>query len=186
MNPGEIEADFVASLRDAKSWSSRKLNGSTDFSCLRSPVLSASHAGIDDSYSQSMAAINALVETRSRLLGTHDVNDWQTGRLLCCDVAASEASGASELASDGYFNEFDLPPWDTWVAWVKNDNPAHEDNGFLLAFVPPSFSKCVQSGIDANPVNCVFWLDTPNSHTMDHLSLVMPQWMAQYVEVDKS
>lgn len=180
MNPSENEYDFIASLHDAMRWSVRMLNGTTDVTRLRSSELASSHPGIDDSYGQSMSAINSLVDARSRLLGAHKMIDLPNERLLCCDFAASEASGASELASDGYFNEFDLPPWDTWVAWVTDFKPAHEHNGFILAFVPPSFNECVQLGIDANPVNCVFWLDAPDAYTMNRLKHVMPKWMAQY------
>lgn len=180
MKPGDIESDFMASLHDAKTWCGQPFGGTTGFAWLRSTELAASHPGVTEPYGQSMAAVNALVVARSRLMETRNITDWPRERLHCCDFAASEASGASELASAGYFDWLDLPPWDTWVAWVTDYRPAHDHNGFILAFVPRSCISVVQLGIAANPVECVFWLDAADVFTTKRLKHVMPEWLARY------
>lgn len=184
MNPVLIESDFFASLNDAKTWCDQRLRGTSDYSRLRTSELAASHRGIPEPYGQSYASINALVDTRSRLLNTQIASNHTSERLLCCDVAASEAPGASSLASNGYINEFDLPPWDTWVAWMGYHKPAQKDNGFILAFVPPSCKNMVQSGIDANPVECLFWLDAAHRYYRKRFRRVMPKWLAEYAQAN--
>ena len=177
MNDCEFETVFAKSLSDAQLWAAGRLQGGQDHVRLRSPELGSCHEGIVEPYGQSMAAVNALVKARSKLLEHADVKKPLTAtKILCCDYAVSEASEASQVASHGYFNEFDLPPWDTWVAWFPDRETAQENCGVIISIVPQPCRQLVQLGIDANPVECIYWLDVAR----EPKSLHIPQWLTRF------
>ena len=65
---------------------------------------------------------------------------------LCC--------GAAEAASDGFFDTFNTPSWDTWVALTWRS-----DRCWLVSWVPPEWTLRAGAGIDVNPEQCIQWLD---------------------------
>src|SRR6185369_10616769 len=68
------------------------------------------------------------------------------GRLLVFYPGLSLFDGAAELASDGYFNLNNEPPWDTWV-YFGDTSPLLEQQDyrfFLLTWVPFSQLPLVQ------------------------------------------
>jgi hypothetical protein len=72
------------------------------------------------------------------------------GRLLLYAPDENLCDGAAEVASLGFFDVDNVPPWDTWVAF---------SNGTLLSWVPPSLVTLAQSGIEVNPECCILWMD---------------------------
>ena len=67
---------------------------------------------------------------------------------------------AAEETSEGYFDVHNAPPWDTWVLLTENPHRPREAYGTcLVAWVPPSFLSLAQRGIEANPEDCICWLD---------------------------
>lgn len=77
------------------------------------------------------------------------------GRWLCFEHGVSVLCGASEAETQGFFNEFDIPAWDTWVALVCFS----EQLPTLLSWIPNSDVSVVDGGIAVNPVSCIYWLD---------------------------
>lgn len=86
------------------------------------------------------------------------------GRLLICTGdSESVTDGASELVSQGFFDVWDLPPWDTWIAYISEPG-ASRSFRYLLSWVPASAFDLVDEGIHFNPVDCIHWaadFDTP-------------------------
>lgn len=89
-----------------------------------------------------------------------------TKYLLRCTAAdESVTDGASEAESEGFFDIQDLPPWDTWLAYIvedKKDASAYGNQitrSYLLSWVPPKMEALVTRGIEVNPVNCHEWHD---------------------------
>lgn len=72
------------------------------------------------------------------------------GRLLSYCPTESVSDGASQHTTRGFFDVDDVPPWDTWVAFSGST---------LLSWVPPQLVDLVEKGINANPVQCIQWLD---------------------------
>jgi hypothetical protein len=71
---------------------------------------------------------------------------------LCC--------GAAEVESEGWFDVFNTPPWDTWVGFFRDDLPDTDAYAnYLVAWVPPVFLEHVARGIEVNPEQCIRWLD---------------------------
>jgi hypothetical protein len=101
--------------------------------------------------------VSSVVHKRSELLHAQgqgalpNVGEAQgNGRILIYVPGENFADGASEAASSGFFDLYDAPPWDIWVAYSDRT---------LLAWVPPQLIGLAQSGIDVNPVDCIHWLD---------------------------
>ncbi len=72
------------------------------------------------------------------------------------------------VASSGYFDEANTPPWDTWVQFIEDRNAQGREwqpfHSYLLAWVPAQWHALVSAGIEANPEQCIRWaadIDTP-------------------------
>lgn len=90
--------------------------------------------------------------------------DLRSGRLLCYFPDANLADGAAEVASGGFFDINNIPPWDTWVGLYRSDLRDVSLRVYLISYVPEMFLEHAARGIDANPESCIAWLydtDTP-------------------------
>jgi len=59
--------------------------------------------------------------------------DLAGGRLLLSGLDDSETPHVQQV-SDGYFDRHQLPPWDTWVAYIYEAN-----TNYLVSWVPKEF-----------------------------------------------
>ena len=90
------------------------------------------------------------------------------GRLLAYFPDESLADGVALMKSEGFFDADNIPPYDTWVWIVRNVRAFdYRDGGqgeleanYLVAWVPPDFVALAGAGVDANPQECILWLDT--------------------------
>lgn len=84
----------------------------------------------------------------------------QGGRLLVYFPDDNTCDGAAELATGGYFDVDNVPPWDTWVGMFREDpeSPTQSED-YLIAWVPPVFVEAVAQGIWVNADFCVQWLE---------------------------
>jgi hypothetical protein len=161
--PNSTVESFRLSLEQAVAWCSPRVDTESPETCLRSADLRAAipKNDISNGYWQSLDVVNLLVAVRASLVASDSAFDGQVGRLVGCDVSASEASEGARVDSNGFFDAFDVPPWDTWVAWFPDRNAVQSDNGYLVGWIPDELVVIAQSGIDASPVECVFWADDP-------------------------
>jgi hypothetical protein len=72
--------------------------------------------------------------------------DLKDGRLLAYAPDESLADGAANFATYGFFDDDNVPPWDTWVVFL---------GGILISWVPGSLVKLVQQGLDAHAEGCI-------------------------------
>lgn len=94
-----------------------------------------------------------------------------SGRLLAFTPDGTLSDGAAYAATYGFFDDDNIPAWDTWIWYVTNDlvsKPEHwcgtVTDSYLLSWVPETLIEVVTSGIDVNPEECIRWatdLDTP-------------------------
>lgn len=81
------------------------------------------------------------------------------GRLLIYFPNVDLACGAAEQETAGFFDVNNVPPWDTWVAYIQDEYNADSfDTEYLIAWVPPEFVSLANDGIDVNPEQCIMWL----------------------------
>jgi hypothetical protein len=72
----------------------------------------------------------------------------EDGRLLHYWPHENLACGAAEYSSKGFFDQNNVPPWDTWVSFKGR---------ILVSWVPAILIPLAQDGIDANPEACIAW-----------------------------
>lgn len=103
-------------------------------------------------------ALNSAGPTRVPTVGCGSL----PGRLLVFFPDEDLNDGAAELASEGFFDDHNTPPWDTWVGFFSDlhEGPAGpQERSYLLAYVPKVLVPHAQRGLDVNPEECIQWLD---------------------------
>jgi len=85
------------------------------------------------------------------------------GRLLIYFPNYDLACGAAEQETGGFFDVNNVPPWDTWVAYLRDARSVESyDTEYLIAWIPREFVALADDGIAVNPEECIQWLkDTP-------------------------
>lgn len=83
------------------------------------------------------------------------------GRLLVHYPGLNLTDGAAELASEGFFDIWNLPPWDTWIAFGTRPTTQRElsEASFLISWVPSQLLEHADAGVGVNPEQCIAWLD---------------------------
>ena len=153
----------LPSLRETQRWCSMPTPVKHN---LRSPELNPSdilnvpygediHKWVQEKYEAYRRAVAKLTADRAALLeGTttnfESANSDLQGRMLLYYPLENVADGAAEASSKGFFDMEDAPPWDTWVTY---------SDGAITSWVPEHLISQAQAGIDANPVDCIHWLD---------------------------
>ncbi len=85
------------------------------------------------------------------------------GRLLVYFPNNDLSCGGAEQQTKGFFDVNNVPPWDTWVAYIQDSRSIEfYDTEYLIAWVPREFMTLADEGIVVNPEECIQWLkDTP-------------------------
>jgi hypothetical protein len=159
----KLNADSHRRNHEADS-SAREILASIDRQCftrlrgqLRSPSLKPSmdfHEKFEDQPQE--LAVEEVIARRSELLapqlnpGELTVPTETEGAILIYRTNRTVYDGASEVASEGFFDDHDAPPWDTWF---------HYREGKLFSWVPAVLMPLAQAGIDANPARCIEWAE---------------------------
>ena len=86
------------------------------------------------------------------------------GKLLACFLEETLADGASAVASMEFFDDFNVPAWDTWVG-LFSENRAN----ILVSYIPESFIDFVQAGIYMNIEGCIEWLEDTQTNVAKEL-----------------
>jgi hypothetical protein len=128
-------------------------------------------AGASDE--ERFEALHWVCEKRKELLITLNINtssyaaEALSGKVLAYAPDWSLSEGASEAASNRFFDADDVPAWDTWLLYVQENEMTNEPedwNKYLLTWVPEKYLELVQFGIEVNSTACLEWasnLSTP-------------------------
>lgn len=110
------------------------------------------------------SAVDTVIHAR-QLYGGLDIRkatiprDFGGGRLLIYFPNVDLACGAAEQETAGFFDVNNVPPWDTWVAYLQDEyNTGSFDTEYLIAWVPSEFVSIANAGIEVNPEQCIMWL----------------------------
>lgn len=104
-----------------------------------------------------------LAKKRVALLREQDaypsvaVDDAREGRLLVSAPYLSVWDGASQVASAGFIDDDDAPPWDTWLTVITLEEDQAGSHPVLVSWVPLAFVSAVDAAIDVNPVEDLRW-----------------------------
>jgi hypothetical protein len=163
-------------LLEAVAWTSEHADPDDPAHCLRSPplapyifndsryhtvndVVTARHLELEATgrVPRIGGRFDALVEVAA--LGLADVAPLVSeGLLLVWERDTTIDDGAGQAETRGYLDESDMPPWDTWVAYV--DGSSHP--GCLVSWVPPPFIPAVDNAIQVNAYGALYWLRESN------------------------
>jgi hypothetical protein len=167
-NHSREELDFVRRLTETIVWC-------RDAGSLQQPATSlrTCKPDLQDLESQRSQVFRVALERSRRLEASgrrdlHLATDLCGGRLLAYFPEDNLADGAAQTGSEGFFDVDNIPPYDTWVWMVRNVRAFdYRDGGkgeleanYLVAWVPPDFVALASAGVDANPEECILWLDT--------------------------
>lgn len=149
---------FWDRLTETVAWCGPRADVQNARTCLREPYLGP--RSLEASY---FDAVRRVASERRLKLG----RTWPRptallggGRLLVYFPDAELSDGAAEAETAGYFDVFNTPPWDTWVAFIQETGPPDSSfANYLISWVPPPFIEAVSRAIDVNPERCLAWLD---------------------------
>ena len=96
-------------------------------------------------------------EREDRLGVAQPVTSSLPGQLLVLEMDEQLADGASEVATGGYFDVDNVPPWDSWIALFENVGEGDRSRA-LLSYVPRSLLDLAARGVWSNPERCLLWL----------------------------
>ena len=159
-------------LSDAIAWCRMVLDGKTARVSMRSGEIAPRilHDGRDSVVCEVGASRHWRVRATTKAVAA-SMPDLDGGRLLCHFPDADLCDGAAELASDGFFDGHNTPPWDTWVGYFRDGvDPVRGYDAYLLAYVPAPFVPLAERGVLVNPERCIVWLEDTDVRLRDRLS----------------
>ena len=117
------------------------------------------HQGGDDLVCDVGHSIAMYIRRKTNEV-TEQFPDLRGGKLLLYFPDEDLSDGAAEVESKGFFDVYNAPPWDTWVAYFEEKGGASKiDRNYLLAYVPQKLVSLANAGIDVNPEECIQWLE---------------------------
>ena len=176
------EEAFLRSYHAAQVWCAANADSASPESCLRSAALEPTSPLVDmaivkdlvgrgfseydDLFSRRVTEVARLAARRDELLSTsHAPSGGREGKLLVFDVESTMFETISEARSGGFFDKYDCPPWDTWIAYVVEawgkapHAPGWPPQAYLVSWVPEELVALAHRGVTDNPVGCLHWLD---------------------------
>ncbi len=153
MESGDSFDVFLQRLTETIDWCAPRASLSDPKHCLRTPELAPEPlAGGRKAVLHSVACSRhiALRWPKPRM-----AKSLAGGRLLGYEPDRNLSDCAAKGVSEGFFDCLNVPPWDTWVAYI------HETGGedYLVAWIPPAVLTLAAEGISVNPEDCIWWVD---------------------------
>ncbi|WP_223643253.1 hypothetical protein [Corallococcus sp. EGB] len=151
-------------LEETIHWCTSRATLDAPATCLRTPGFQP-RVMIDADRFQMMERViserhYALRGRPPRALPPREGGPLHGGRLLVYFPDDNTCDGAAELATRGYLDVDNMPPWDTWVGMFREDpESSTQSSDYLIAWVPPVFLDSVAQGIFVNPEQCIQWLE---------------------------
>ncbi len=155
-----------ASLQDKNDWYRRNLRTNSllpdpDFSELFLPE-SYDRTIVFDSVEHIKRARSRITDESSFLEDSVFDFKYRDGRLLLYRFGETTFTCTPKDMTEGFFDEYDLPPWDLWVCFVPDIDPpdryfAHYDG--LLSWIPADLVDNVNSAVRASFEENIVWGD---------------------------
>jgi len=179
---GQTKNRFLRCLGETIAWCGPRCNIARPDKCLRSTDFFGRLDLTQDCFEFSVDRfqVSRLTAVRSQLIrgegaSVRAIDPHRVGgRLLVHYCECANHHGMSKEASSGFFDEWELPPWDTWIDVVQTDD---SDLELLVAWIPPAFEQLAQRGIDADFMEILMWADAPKwTHVPENS---MPLWLRE-------
>nr|WP_294945591.1 hypothetical protein [uncultured Mucilaginibacter sp.] len=82
----------------------------------------------------------------------------ELGRILKIELGCSNTDGVMVIESQLFFDEFDIPPIDTWF-YLENDVDNRERLGVLYCWIPEHFVSIVEHSLYFDFYKACEWFD---------------------------
>jgi hypothetical protein len=149
---------FWQCLAETIAWCSTRANEFNPGESLRSRELKG--RSLERGYRESVQTVAGRRRLALLPINPEPTRDLAKGRLLVYFPGADLCDGAAEAESNGFFDVYNTPPWDTWVAFVEESgNKDLSYSSYLISWVAPVFLDLASAGILVNPEECIRWLD---------------------------
>jgi hypothetical protein len=151
-------------LDEVVQWCSDRAISLGPRECLRSDRLRPRTLQANYADAVSRVAIQRRLYTRHPFTPAREREglraEGRTGRLLAYFPDLEPADSAAEVDSEGFFDAFNAPPWDTWVGFFRDGRPGlGAAANYLVAWVPAALLANAARGMSAHSDGVVQWLD---------------------------
>ena len=195
MNEHSVPQQFIKRLHETIAWCVPRVNSNDPKYCLRSAELRPeykfdSDPGYDVDIWATAQMIDRVVASRSQLVSPPTLGsgiDLAGGRLLIHFLDESNHNGATADETSYFLDNYDTPPWDTWVEAFIPETLAHQspdsiptEFAFLISWVPPQFLETVHEATEIECVGMLMWAD--ELRTWDgprNFADSIPAWLEQ-------
>lgn len=121
--------------------------------------------------------VSEVCEKRRQLLSRIASEERQAahGKTLLFSPDQSLYDGAAELESEGFFDFYNVPAWDTWMLYVEDDIEkiySPDWMSYLVSWIPNDLVDIVNDSINVNPERCLSWakdIQTPLAQELSQL-----------------
>jgi len=88
------------------------------------------------------------------------------GALLASAPSETDLCSVADPESDGFFDWCDIPPWDTWVVYLPDEELPHVPwrADVLICWVPEHLIELVHAGIEVIPTQPAWRVDDAQLH----------------------
>ena len=201
--------EILKRLAETIAWCNPHISVENPKDCLRTPELQPTNMTLrsdrnhDHKYEsgfeyawetlkEKQDVVNAVSLRREKLLMEAKIDTGPLflkllgGKLLIISPEDSDICCLSVYEAEGFIDEMDVPPWDTWIGYFEEQSTPEETYvlqtqaryrafynksnssdfedwthepivSYILCWIPRDFVELVNEGVLVNPVECFFW-----------------------------
>jgi hypothetical protein len=121
----------------------------------------------NDSFLENV--FEAQLNFKKKHLTYLNLKEKHEGAILVSEFYQTTVDGASSAYSKGLFDDFDLPPIDTWFYYTGNIQDYTGNFHVVFAWIPKSFQKLAQNAVDVNCFDLIQWFEVWNPEEYSRL-----------------
>lgn len=151
IDKGHSIEELMQSFAETFAWCSSRPRPWNALRSFRSPEIAPEFGS--SNYKEWVSSV--IWERRQILGGAVSLPEYVflRGKLLVYFPDETLDHGLEEYETEGFVTASNVPPWDTWVAYLY----AEKEN-YLVSWVPNEMVELVSSGIEVSPEECFNWL----------------------------
>lgn len=137
-----------------KQYRSPQLMTADDFDAQRKPDIY--------SYTRMQGIVDDVLKLRRQLVDELQLArhvDVSSGRLLRHNFGETTCTAEPMELTNGFFDCYDVPAWDTWVTFLADDSRPSSSRGFLVAWIPDMLVKNVDEAVRYSFEENNLWLE---------------------------
>jgi hypothetical protein len=158
---------FKKRLAETIAWRSDRAVASNPAHGLRSSALRPPGLRMVARFRSEMHdVVQAVVDERAFWIHSRHKNldllssGLANGRLLLCTSAADSTPDDQVMAaSEGFYDDNHLPPWDTWLCYLGD-----KKRQYAVSWVPPQLLRLADIGVEEHSLKHMRWAEQEDTH----------------------